>query len=200
MVHICWIFYLLENKKLAKLLEKYYITKNSIVIFWPFLSLNFIACSWNLLFCHLETGVGCIVRLALLKKAKLFFFQETFFSAKPKYRGWENALFIHKPITRQGKNVNCLKKVCFFPQVDRKYGYLKQQAMIPQWVNIGTRIHYWEIELFSSMLKPTFSFFNLLLNPSIFHFLPPTVQTYKSFNFKNVLNSGFLGIFPLDFI
>ena len=66
-------FYLLENKKLAKLLEKYYITKNSIVIFWPFLSLNLIACSWNLLFCHLETGVGCIVRLALLKKAKLFF-------------------------------------------------------------------------------------------------------------------------------
>ena len=42
------------------------------------------------------------------------------------------------------------KKFAFFPQVDRKYGYLKQQAMIPQWVNIGTRIHYWEIELFSS--------------------------------------------------
>ena len=91
-----------------------YITKNSMVIFWPFLCLNFIACSWNLLFCHLETGVGCIVRLALLKKAKLFFFQETFFSAKPKYRGWENALFIHKPITRQGKNVNCLKKSLLF--------------------------------------------------------------------------------------
>ena len=70
------------------------------------------------------------------------------------------------------------KKFAFFPQVDRKYGYLKQQAMIPQWVNIGTQIHNWEIELFSSMLKPTFSFFNLLLNPSIFHFLPPTVHKY----------------------
>ena len=184
-------FYLLENKKLAKLLEKYYITKNSIVIFWPFLYLNFIACSWNLLFCHLERGVGCIVR------AKLFFFHETFFSAKPKYRGWENALFIHKPITRQGKNVNCLKKVCFFPQSWSKIWLFEAASndTTPQWVNIGTRIHYRESELFSSMLKPTFSFFNLLLNPSIFHFLPPTVQTYKSFNFKNVLNSGFLGIF-----
>ena len=109
-----------------------------------------------------------------------FFFHETFFSAKPKYRGWENALFIHKPITRQGKNVNCLKKVCFFFRklIENMVIWSSKQWYHAQCIKIGTKIHYWEIELSSTMLKPTFSFFNLLLNPSIFNFLPSTAHKY----------------------